>query len=354
MTTFADKLRAARKMKGWSLQELADQVGTITKQSLNKYEQGMMKPEEANLSLLATALGVTTEYFYRTNRVELGQVDFRKKVRLTAKAQGIIEEKIKDYLERYLEIEDLLGLQHVFNAPFGLKDGKAIRRRVTTYDEVEAAAAFVLSYWKLGTNPIPNVTEMLEENGICVLVMDAPESFHGLATFVSNMPVIVLNKNDTHERRRFTALHEVGHLVLDIVAADDKELEKFCHRFASAMLLPREIVGREFGGGRTRISTYELVAVKKQFGISVQAIMRRLYDLAVVTESYYKYFCIKIAPNRQEKNLGSFRGETDQSYRFQQLIHRLVAEDIVSDTKAANLAGMTLPEFRLQLMPADE
>ncbi|TGD76910.1 helix-turn-helix domain-containing protein [Hymenobacter wooponensis] len=355
MTTFPDRLRAARKMKGWTLQELADQIGSISKQSLNKYEQGLMRPEGALLSLLATTLDVTVDYFFRPNRIELGQVEFRKKAKLSAKDQGIIEEKIKDYLERYLEVEELLEIKHEFNSPFGHdKDGRARRQRVSTYAEVEAAAIETLKAWKLGINPIPNVVEALEENGVCVLVQPASDAFHGLATTVSNMPVIVLNETDTPERRRFTALHELGHLVLDIAVDDPKEQENFCHWFASAMLLPREIVHRMFGTKRSRISMFELIAVKKQYGISVQATMRRLNKLGIVNDSHYKYFCIKIAPNKKEIHLGAYLGETNTSYRFSQLIHRLWAEDIVSDSKAANLAGMTLSELQIQLTGADE
>lgn len=354
MTTFSDNLRAARKMKGWSLQELADRVGTITKQSLNKYEQGLMKPEGTTLGLLAKALELTTDYFYRPNRLQLGQVEFRKKAKLTAKETDSIKEKIRDYLERYLEVEGLLNFQHHFNSPFKDDKGRLSKKKVATYDDVEDAAAYTLQAWKLGINPIPNVIEMLEENGICILALETSSSFHGLATHINDLPVIVLNKTDTPERRRFTALHELGHLVLDIATDNEKEAENFCHRFASAMLMPKEVVEREFGVERKRISTYELIAVKQQFGISVQAVMRRLHDLQVITAGHYKYFCIKISANRQEVGLGKYVGETNQSYRFQQLIHRLLAEDIVSDSKAANLAGMTLPEFRRELMPTNE
>ncbi|RZJ93084.1 MAG: ImmA/IrrE family metallo-endopeptidase, partial [Hymenobacter sp.] len=166
--------------------------------------------------------------------------------------------------------------------------------------------------------------------------------------------VIVLNETDTPERRRFTALHELGHLVLKISAADDKESESFCHRFASAMLLPQEVVWREFGQTRKRISDYELKAVKKQYGISAQAIMRRLFDLSVINQSYYRYFCIKVAADRKETKFGEFQGERTKSYRFEQLIHRLVAEDLISDARAASLAGITLRAFRKQLNPDGE
>lgn len=82
--------------------------------------------------------------------------------------------------------------------------------------------------------------------------------------------------------------------------------------------------------------------------------MRRLCDLNIITAGHYKYFCIKISNNRQEDGYGSFAGETTKSYRSGQLLNRLVVEDIVSVSKAAILAGMTLPEFRAELMAADE
>ena len=354
MTAFSENLRAARTMKGWSLQELADQAGDITKQSLHKYEQGLMQPDGEVLDRLATALEVDVDYFYREGRLNVGEVQFRKKTRLTAKEIASIKERIRDYVERYLQVESLLRLDRTFKPPFQ-DDPKPFRKwPVAGPADVEAAAAATLDTWQLGTNPIPNVTEMLEDNGVCVLGLPTSAAFNGLATELDGLPVIVLNATDTPERRRFTALHELGHLVLDLTGVEDKEAESYCHRFASALLLPKAIVQREFGPARTRIGRYELRAVKAQFGISAQAIMRRLLDLAVITPSHYKYFCIKIAADRKEEGYGSFVGETTQSYRFKQLIHRLVAEDIVSVSKAAKLAGMTLTEFRAELNPIGE
>ena len=354
MTSFAENLQAARKMRGLSLQGLADRIGNISKQALNKYELGTMKPEGPMLNLLAQALEVSPDYFFRSARLELGPVEFRKKAKLTGKETDSIKEKIRDYLERYLEVEDMLGITHQFHSPFTKQDGPDSKRRVASYQQVEEAASATLRHWQLGINPIPNVVETLEENGVCVLVLETSSSFNGLATHVSNLPVIVLNETDTPERRRFTALHELGHLVLNTTAADDKETESYCHRFASAMLLPQEVVWREFGRTRKRISDYELIAVKNQYGISAQAIMRRLFDLDVINQSYYRHFFIKMAANRMEKNFGKFQGERKKSYRFEQLIHRLVAEDLVSDAKAANLAGITLRAFRSQPIPDDE
>ena len=54
---FANRLQSARKMAGLSLQGLADKLDNlVTKQSLNKYEQGVMKPDSEVLIALANSL----------------------------------------------------------------------------------------------------------------------------------------------------------------------------------------------------------------------------------------------------------------------------------------------------------
>lgn len=349
MTDFSERLRSARKMRGWSLQELANQVGNISKQALSKYEQGVMKPEESTLFALTKALGVKADYFLKPTRVTLGPVEFRKKASLKVKERAVVEEQIRDYLERYLEIEDLLQKKHVFVNPLGEDN------IVSTYEEVEQAASKVLEKWKLGLNPIPNVVETLEDNSICVLVIPAPDSFAGLATWVGDLPVVVINSEHSVDRRRFTALHELAHLVLKINIEDEKECERFCHRFANAMLLPREVALRELGDVRSNISFGELCSIKKQHGISIQAIMRRAYDLNIINESQFRYFCIKMSPHRKEESFSrfDFEGETKSSYRFEQMLLRLVSENIVTESKAASLGGISVSELREKLDPVE-
>lgn len=55
-----------------------------------------------------------------------------------------------------------------------------------------------------------------------------------------------------------------------------------------------------------------------------------------------------ISSNKKEQNLGNFVGK-EKSYRFEHLVFRLAAEEIVSISKAANLAGLKLSEFREKL-----
>jgi len=340
MNAFAQRLKSARKMKGWSLQELADNIGVdITKQALNKYEQNTMKPTGEVLIALAKVLDVKPDYFLKVSSIELAPVEFRKKAALSVKEIDSIKEKVKDFLERYIEAEQLLNIKSVFNNP--IKSSL-----IADVEDVEKAGLKLIKEWKLGFDPIPNVVEMLEANAVRVIEIDAPDAFDGLSTFVGNIPVVVVNKNYTIERKRFTALHELGHLVLNIEEGADKE--KICHAFAGALLLPDDCLEKTIGEKRNNIAPGELVSLKEQFGISVQAIMMRAHLKGIVDKNCMSRFWRSMAGNKKETGLGSFAGK-EKSYRFEHLVLRLAAEDIISLSKAANLAGMKLAAFRDQL-----
>ncbi len=340
MNVFAERLKSARKMKGWSLQELADNsTVSITKQALNKYEQGSMNPTGEVLIGLAKALDVKPDFFLRPSEIELSSVEFRKKATLSVKQADSIKEKVRDFLERYLEVERLLNIKHKFENP---AKGLIVNEPVDT----EKPALKILKDWKLGYDPIPNVIEMLEANGVRVIEMDAPEAFDGLSTYVGDIPVVVINQNYSVERKRFTALHELGHLVLSIAAGADKE--RICHAFAGAMLLPDSSLEKLIGDKRNNIAPGELVSIKEQFGISVQAIMMRAQLKGIIDRNAASRFWKVMSVNKKEEGLGNFAGR-EKSYRFEHLVYRLAAEDVVSMSKAANFAGLKLAEFRDQL-----
>lgn len=340
MQSFAARLKSARKIKGWSLQDLADNMTSpITKQALSKYEQGIMKPTGEVLTVLAKALDVKTDYFMRTTTLELGDVEFRKTSKLSTKEVDSIKEQVKEFLERYLEVEHLLNISIKFKKPLA-------HITVPSVAAVEKAALELNKIWNIGFDPIANVIEMLEEHGVRVLEMDLPEEFDGLSTYVGMIPVIVINKNYTVERKRFTALHELGHLILNIPANADKE--KICHAFAGAILLPDNCLEKLIGNSRHNIAIGELVKIKEQFGISIQATMMRAQLKGIIGKNAAGVFWRFIADNKKEIGLGQYPG-IEKSYRFELMVFRLAAEEIVSLSKAANLAGKKLAAFRKEL-----
>lgn len=347
---FAERIRSARIMNGLSLQGLADKLeNRITRQAIHKYEKGEAQPDSQMMALLCDVLGVRPDYFTRETAVELGEINFRKIEKLPAKSQSSIIERTREFLSRYIELEEIIGLDEPFLNPIAVSS-------VTTVEDVRKAANDLRKKWNLYDNPIGNVVELLEENRIKVVEMNADDEFDGLQTWVKgqNIPVIVLNisRLKSSDRKRFTAMHELGHLLLPLEGVSEKMAEKYCHAFAGEMLFPETAAKKVLGIKRSKLSIQELGLIKQQYGISIQAIVYRAFDLKIISDGYTKYFFQYIIQMGWKKEEPYEYAGKEQSTRFDQLIYRALSEDLVSISKAAALKNMKLSEFRTKMMMA--
>lgn len=345
MNYFAERLKSARLMNGLSLQGLADKINNrITKQSLSKYELGQVIPDSEMIGILSEALGVRPDYFFSNQVLEFGEIEFRKLQNYPAKERTRIVEIAKDELGRYLELEQILGIETKFENP--IQD-----LPIQSQLDIELAAESLREKWSLGTGALSNIIEILEDNHVKVLEIDSTEEFDGFSTWVNgkNIPFIVLNKaklKDVPDRKRFTALHELAHLVLEVNHLPEKEKEKYCHAFATAMLIPKETLKVELGGKRSKLSFQELGAIKQQYGLSMQALVYRAKDLGLISENYFRQFYIvfnQLGYRKQEPV--DYKG-VEHSNRFSQLLFRALAENFISISKAASLKNQKLAEFR--------
>lgn len=344
---FAERFKAARNMNGFSLQDLADKLqNKITRQGLHRYEKGEVLPDSEMINILSEALAVRPEYFFREIKVELGAIEFRKLQRFPAKEKIKIIEKTRETVSRYIELEDIIGIKMDFINPL-----KSIE--INSYDDVEKAAEELRSAWKLGNDPIYNIIELLEDNNIKVIELHEMDGFDGMQTLVNNnIPVIALNsaKLIQSDRKRFTALHELGHLLLDLSHLQEKEKESYCHYFAGALLIPKSTAIKELGAKRTKLYINELAVLKRQYGISIQALVYRLKNLAIITESYAKSFIFyMIQMGWKIEEPVKYEG-VEKSDRFIQLLFRALAEDLISISKAAALNNQKLADFKARTL----
>ncbi len=340
---FAKRLKSARLVKGYSLQKLADMLN-ISKQMVSKYENGKSIPDSSGLIKMAKALEQNSDYFFKPSAVELKEVKFRKKSCFTAKKLKAVEEEVLQRVENYLDIESILAIKSEFVNPLKNKSADDISKAA-------AASDIIRKKWELGHDPIHNVIELLEANQIKVIeIADADEKFDGLSCIIDGkFPVIVVNKNFNTERKRFTLLHELGHLVLSIPESiEDKEAERICHALAGNMLLPASVLRNEFGSKRDKVSLQELKVFQKDYGISIQAIIYRLVECGIISKNSQKYFYVLINTNPAlKKDIDGQRFcETEKSERFYRLIYRALSQELISIGKAASLLGESVSSIR--------
>ena len=341
---FGKRLQQARKMAGLSLRSLADKSGgVVSHNALAKYERGEMMPDGKIFAALAKALGQKEEFFFRPITDELELVEFRDKSKLSVKQEKKLRHQAQDHFERYIEIELLLGLGPQFKNPLENKN-------YGTFEDVEKAADDARKKWKLGLNPILNLIEAIEDNGIKVCQVEAPDSFEGFSGWIGKQPVIVINvKNKNVLRIRQTLSHELGHILLKGHINSRLDEDKMARRFAAAFIFPKDSFTQALGGHRENFSLRELIELKLTWGISITSIFMRAKELGLISYALSKRFWDNYGNKWRDQH-----GEPDddkyeyneRSDRFERLVYRAVAEGEVTRSKASQLLNITLDDLR--------
>ena len=342
-------------MRGLSLRKVANQLQpAISHTALSKFEKGQMMPTSSVLIALSNFFSVRPDFFFEMNPITLSKIEFRKRANLPKSVQTRIIHQAQEFFERYLEVEAVLDQPNYKIVPYDL----TLVHESELIEKAEQAAINIRTEWGLGHEPIANVREMLEDHGVKVYEVDNGSArFDALAGWAGNVPVIVLSEslNDDSSRKRFSALHELGHLVLNLPPGLDKKFEEnLCHRFAGEMLIPKVRVFEELGRNRLSwgVTDAELIAMKAQWGMSMAAIMHRARDLNVIDQGHYiafrkKFSCLKWNTGEPGRWSGS-----EKSTRFEQLVHRAASSRLISVSKAAGLIGVSVRDFERQAIHA--
>jgi len=344
------RLQLARRAAGLSLRDLEAKIDkAVSAQALSKYERDEMMPSSDVLAAVARALGVAESYLLGQNDLTLESVEFRKNKITSRKDEASIKASVLSAVERYLEIEEFVGLQ---SAKWSKPEGGPFR--VLESSDAENAAMRLRTAWDLGNDPIPNLAEFLEEQGIKAIPLELGVRVSGLMCVArrskgENVPVIIVNRDDTGERQRFTLAHELGHLVLE--APGGEKGEKLAHGFAGAFLMPAEILWREVGKHRELLSIGELLELKALFKTSIQAITYRLKDLRIIGEPLFKRLFDEFERRGWRKPPYAEPGAIvpEKPERFTRLCYRAVSEGAISEAKAAELLGVSVRELNRRL-----
>lgn len=350
LEVFAKRLRQARIKEKLSMDALCEKAkGVVSKQAISKYETAKMMPSSSVLIALSEALKVNLDYFFQPFKfdVEELQVSFRKKSSLGSKDIAALKIRIQEEIEHYLEIEEVLGKEATI---YNKVESDMV---LSLPDDIVKCAQQVRKQWQLGIDPIANVQDILEANGIKVIPISGLEGFDGLSGMVNGMrmPIVVLNKDmKMAERLRFTALHEVGHLLFNqsiSASLSEHDKEKMCHAFASEMLLPSKVINNTLAG-KAKLSLNELIFLQEMYGISIDAIMYKLFQMGIVTEKRYKNFqirkrmskafCTAVENSRYKEEL--------KDTRYTAMVYSALAQQLITTSKAASMLGCSVASVR--------
>lgn len=330
-----ERLKQYRLARGWSQDELVAQLGgLVTKASISKYERGKSVPSALVLNKIAKAFGVKSTKLWADSQIKTHFIAYRKSSGLGKKEQIRVENLVRSAFEERIKLQNIIYPGQKCECP-------VLEYSVKTLQDVEEVAAVIRKKWKLGLDGIANLTAILEDHGIHILEIEAMDKFDGISAFAKeNQSIVsvalVTRKGLPGERQRLNIAHELGHTILRVDEALDEEKAAF--RFAAAFLAPAQLIFREIGEKRSKLRFEELQFIKNKLGISIQAIIRRIFDLEIINESQYKNLFIQI------NKLGWRKEEPgplppEKPYWLEQTVYRGVAENIISKEEGSRFLG---------------
>ncbi|PNK64929.1 MULTISPECIES: ImmA/IrrE family metallo-endopeptidase [Pantoea] len=282
----SERLRIARERRGLTQKGLAEAAGLASK-TISNYEKAGIFDEIASDSMerISTVLNYPIDFFRDKHVPTLPYeaVSFRAMTKLSAQKRdsAIGAGKLAQELSTWIDGQFQLPKTNVPNCSFD------------DYSEPESAARAVREAWGIGELSISNIIHLLEANGVKVFSLaENCIEVDAFSFWMDEKPFVLLNTMKTPERSRFDAAHELGHLVLHKHSSNNgRQAELDADRFASAFLMPE----RSILASVPRMPKLDhLISLKKNWKVSLAALVRRTLDLGLSTEWHYRQLSIEL------------------------------------------------------------
>ena len=288
-------LTALRLSRELTQVELAALVG-ISQAALSKIESGEARLDLQTWRKVADELMVPLSAFRAAELSTVPASIFHRKQRSTPKSA--VNKVAAELSLVRLRVRDLIGDQATSLRRHDLEGG---------FNTPQEIARDVRDELGLGRDPLRDLVAILEGAGVLVLrwplesiQVDAIASWQD-----DSVPVILIGDHVPADRQRFTVAHELGHAVMHETEAG-KEQEVEADAFAAEFLAPRSEIAKEWP---SYASLDALVLLKRRWGISLSALIRRGKDIGRLTEQEYRQWNIHLSTT------GMHRREPDPSER---------------------------------------
>jgi Zn-dependent peptidase ImmA (M78 family)/transcriptional regulator with XRE-family HTH domain len=293
------RLRQARQLALLTKREVAEASG-VSPAAIGQYEAGISVPRSRTITRLADALDVSIEFFAPGRpfqRLDTSETHFESLRATTAKQRSAATSFAEQIWELSYALETHVRFpQTLLPDMYGDADAHLTP---------EGAALTVRELWDLGTEPVGHLVSQLESHGIiCCLAPPTPHNvarINAYSTLAFRRPLVVLtaDRADDVLRHRFSAAHELGHLVLHGGSpSGDQALEREADEFAAEFLTPREAIRDELP---ERLDFAKLYRLSERWGVQVKMLVYRSQELGLISESTARRAYIRLAQSPQDQ-----------------------------------------------------
>jgi len=292
------QLTFAREYRGYSQSELASSISGLSQPNLSKYEKGFNTLSDEMVEKVIEFLNFPKDWLYLNISNLPENANYRKRATITKKDKSKIE--YGNRLVGYIidQMSDSISWPEFNHVPLDIEEGH-------TPKSIAKYARKVLGISP--SDPVADINTLLENKGIIVVEIDAHDKFDGVSFLTDKgIPIIIINKGFSNDRKRRTLAHEYGHVLMHCFFPipkhrGEKEREEEAEDFTNEFLMPAEYIKNSLIGLRLG----HLVELKNYWLTSMQSIIRRAKDLKCITKEKYTYFNIELSRMGMKKDEGN-------------------------------------------------
>jgi Zn-dependent peptidase ImmA (M78 family)/transcriptional regulator with XRE-family HTH domain len=363
-TEIGERLRLARESAKLTQADAAALVGVV-RTTLVAIEQGKRRVHMDELQKLATAYRTSANALLRREAVHLDMVPrFRKLQESSDDAVERATRLLNDLVRAEVELEDALGVSRSRNYP--------PERPILPGDiraQAEQDAQELRDWLGLGPGPVTDIVSILDlQLGVRVYVRPLDGKVSGLFAYDDTAGAcILLNANHPPERLTQSGVHETAHFVstrrqAEVLTEDERftsREERYANAFQRSFITPARAVRQRFAeitAGQSHLTRRHIILLAHAFGVSREAMVRRLEELKLAREGTWDWFLTNggISDDQVRQVLGDLPDRIVNAARAQGLVPPRLAllareawkKEIYSEGQLARLLQLNRHEIR--------
>lgn len=366
-----ERLRIAREGARVTQAAAADAIGAA-RTTVVALEQGLRRVRTDELQKLAALYGTSANALLRRESIHVDMIPRFRKLTMTADEAALDAVKLlNDLVRAEVELENALGVLRSRNYP---PERPVLPGNVR--QQAEQDAQELRAWLGLGSGPCLDIISLLElQLGIRVFLRPLHGSISGLFAFdEATGASMLLNSNHPLSRLIQTALHELAHFISarlqpDVLTDGEQRQSReeiYADAFARCFSMPARPVRERFleiTAGQSHFTRRHTILLAHLFGVSREAMARRLEELELVKEGTWNWFVSNggISDDQVREVLGEtvdltvFRTEARRTVplRVWLLAREAWKRDIYSEGQLARLLRLDRHELRALLEGTD-
>lgn len=294
-----ERLRIAREASKLTQSQAAQEIN-VARTTLVAIEQGQRHIKIDELQKLSFLYKVSANSILRNESVHLDMVpQFRKLKNSDDKEADAAFKLLESLVKAEVELENVLGVKRIKNYP-------PVRpiRPGNVKEQAELDAQEFRSGLGIGPfTPIADIISILDlQIGLRIYIRELPSKISGLfACDKEAGGCMLLNARHPLDRLRQSAAHETGHFISNrdymevLLKNEDMNTreEMYADHFGRCFLTPRRAVQDKFielTAGQSNLTRRHIIILANYFGVSREAITRRLEELGLAKPGTWDWF----------------------------------------------------------------